>query len=129
MSEHIFLVDGSTIYTLHTEKIDLHALGQFEKVVRASHVEYDNDRQGWTVVFPDGSFLAGTPSYTYRKAGPVPRSWWAGDPMAVFPTRTQALAAEEAWIQEHLTDLGCDGSACPLPDLKHGEGRHAPPSN
>lgn len=48
-------------------------------VERAGNVEYDNERQGWTVVFPDGRALH-----------------------TVFLTRAPALKAEEADVLGRL---------------------------
>ena len=45
-STHAFLVSGKCILTLHTDAINLHALGPLE-VERASDVEFDNETQLW----------------------------------------------------------------------------------
>jgi len=46
------------IKCLYTELLDLSDLGEMT-VRRASLVEWDDDRRGWTVAMPNGSFLAG----------------------------------------------------------------------
>ena len=72
------LIDAAgTVRCLYTEVIALAALGRLE-VRRAATVEFDNDRQGWTVTFPDGRHLEG------------------------FATRTAALHAEQAVLTRSL---------------------------
>ncbi|MDZ4685550.1 MAG: hypothetical protein SH850_10845 [Planctomycetaceae bacterium] len=66
--------DGS-ITTLYTELLDLTALGALN-IVRASHVE-PNDQGQWCAHLIDGPTL-----------GP-------------FPRRSDALAAEVAWLTAH----------------------------
>jgi len=62
--------------TLYTEDIDLRKIiGPTLNIERASNVEYDNDLQGWTVQFVNGSFLG------------------------IFPTREAALKAEVECLQ------------------------------
>jgi hypothetical protein len=108
--EHVFVVDGDQVVTLYTEAIDLTQLGTYERVVRASHVEYDNQRHGWTVTFPDGSALVRTLLGELIRVGAVAveRVY----PLAVFPSRQAALDAEVAEIQAHLGDA----QACPIPE-------------
>jgi hypothetical protein len=69
--------DGSCL-GLYSEVIDLTSLGPL-RVQRASHVEWDQALQGWTVIFETGEVLP-----------------------LVYPTRQSALDAEVAHIQQHF---------------------------
>ncbi len=76
------LIDSTgDITTLYTEVLDLAALGAVN-IERASHVEPDADGRWWDQII-DGPTL-----------GP-------------FPRRSDALAAEVAWLREHR--LGMKG--------------------
>ncbi len=56
--EAVLLIDAAgAVRGLYTELIPLAPLGRLQ-VRRASTVEFDNGRQGWTVTFPDGGRLA-----------------------------------------------------------------------
>lgn len=57
MSHKIVIRQGQ-LSTLYTDKLPLHQLGRLE-VTRASNVEYDNVRGGWTVELADGTMLDG----------------------------------------------------------------------
>ena len=68
---------------IYSEDIDLHTLGN-PVIRRASHVEPTDDGQ-WTA-----------------DLSPV-----GGPTLTAFPTRSQALAAELRWLEEHwLTPTG-----------------------
>jgi hypothetical protein len=95
--DHVISIalDG-TVRTLYTDKIDLRDFGTLD-VQRASSVEWDNERNGWTVQFPDGYYLA----------RPF-RGWCCGvhallgrEP-EVFETREEALKAEVDYLQARL---------------------------
>ena len=62
---------------LYGEEIDLTALGELS-IRRASHVEPDANGQWWADL------------------GPV-----AGPRLGPFPKRSEALAAERVWLEEH----------------------------
>ncbi len=72
----VILPDGS-VRCLYDEAIDLSALGQ-SAITRASHVEPD----------PQGGWLA--------DLSPV-----SGPLLGPFPHRSDALAAERAWLEAH----------------------------
>lgn len=95
MTEHTFVLRGDTIRTLYADDLDLDALGALH-VERASHVEYDDARQGWIVLQPDGK----TPMII--EAGHTCRVDLCQCPPRVFSTRAQALAAEVAYVTEHV---------------------------
>jgi hypothetical protein len=68
---------GGTVHCVYAEAIDLSALGT-PSIRRASHVEPDEQGQWWADLSPvDGPRL-----------GP-------------FPSRSLALHAERAWLDEH----------------------------
>ena len=74
---------GGTVRCIYSEAIDLHSLGS-PHIRRASHVEPTTDGQ-WTA-----------------DLSPVD-----GPTLTAFPTRSQALAAELRWLEEHwLTPAG-----------------------
>jgi hypothetical protein len=77
--KHVIVVKrGGLIRTLYTEKVNLHALGILQ-VERASNVEYDNEKQGWTVTLANGVEI------------PV-----------VFKSRALALESEVNYLQARL---------------------------
>lgn len=79
MKDHVFMVDASgDLDGLYTDIVDLRSLGTLN-VERASHVEFDNEHQGWTVSFSDGQSLC-----------------------RVFTSRDEALAAEVVYLQSRL---------------------------
>ena len=67
-----------TTQCLYTEEIDLYSLGRVSGR-RASHVEMTDGGQHTADMSPSG--------------GPV---------LGPFPLRSQALAAEVAWLEQHL---------------------------
>jgi hypothetical protein len=69
--------DGSCL-GLYSEVIDLTSLGPLS-IQRVSHVEWDQGRQGWTVIFGMGEVLP-----------------------HVYPSRQAALDAEVAYIRQHF---------------------------
>ena len=73
--------------SLYAETIDLHRLGEMN-IARASHVEPDDQGNWWADLAP----VAGP------KLGP-------------FTLRSQALAAEQDWLNDHLASL----AAAPRP--------------
>jgi hypothetical protein len=80
--------DGVVRYIHSDEAVRLLAGALGRPVInRASHVEYDNDRGGWTA---DMSPL-GSPAIL----GP-------------YSTREEALAREHTWLTEHMPALLCE---------------------
>jgi hypothetical protein len=73
----LFIERGGLVRCVYGEAIDLHALGQ-PAISRASHVEPDHFG-GWTVNL-------------WPLAGPV---------LGPFAQRSEALAAEAAWLGDH----------------------------
>ncbi len=101
MDDAILLIDASgDVQCLYTELIPLGPLGRLQ-IRRASTVEFDNTRQGWTVTFPDGRHLEG------------------------FATRAAALEAERGVLNRSLLDIpwGTPRSRRPGPALRRA-GRH-----
>ena len=49
--------ENGDIVTLYTDEIDLYELGVIGEVRRASHVEFDEARQEWMVLTPDGDVV------------------------------------------------------------------------
>ena len=74
---HLVITPGGLIRCLYSEAIDLAALGR-PAIARASYVEPGNDGQ-W-----------------YADLSPV-----AGPRIGPFPLRSQALVAEQAWLETH----------------------------
>lgn len=81
--------DGS-ISMLYTDALPLHEIGMVS-VRRASEVEYDPDRKGWTVKFVSGGWLG----MGDELAADVAKS-------AVFRQRGEALAAEVRYLEARL---------------------------
>ena len=85
MREVVLTIEpGGTVRCLYDEAIDLTVLGTLT-ITRASHVEPD----------PQGRWLA--------DLGPV-----AGPVLGPFELRSQALAAERAWLEHHLLGRGAE---------------------
>ena len=72
---HLVIAPNGTVRCVYAEEIELHALGQLT-VSRGSHVEPD----------PQGHWLADMSPCAGPKLGP-------------FQHRSQALAAEHAWLE------------------------------
>jgi hypothetical protein len=81
---------GGQVRCLYDEAIDLAVLGPL-KIVRASHVEPDEDGRWWADLAPVNG----------PKLGP-------------FGQRSHALEAERVWLQDHLDALN-RFSDCTLP--------------
>ena len=95
MKEHLVVIgpDGS-VRTLYTDMIDLRELGALD-VQRASNVEWcDDERGGWTVQFPDGSYLCNL-GHGFVKSERGNWRW-------LFASRDEALAAEVAYLNSRL---------------------------
>lgn len=86
----IKILPNGHIEMLYTDAIPLREIGQVS-VRRASEVEYDHARGGWTVKFTSGGWLGADG----RLAATLP----AG---AVFRTRAAALAAEVYYLEARL---------------------------
>jgi hypothetical protein len=72
------LIDpGGTVHCVYAEAIDLAALGT-ASIRRASHVEPDEQGQWWADLSPVG-----------------------GPRLGPFPSRSPALDAEHAWLEEY----------------------------
>jgi hypothetical protein len=81
----ILVIDPQgTINCLYDEAIDLHVLGQ-PTITRASHVEPDAEGRWWADLAPV-----------------------RGSRLGPFGKRTEALAAERAWLERWLVDGGPD---------------------
>lgn len=100
MARHVLRLSGRRVTTIFSDKLDLRALGS-PKVARASEVEYDNDRGGWTVKFADGQFI--------MDEGETPK---------VFTTRQAALDAEVAELERRLL-------SAQTPEVVRQEGKDA----
>jgi len=46
----ILIDEDGDLHTLYNEAVDLREIGRIENVHRASHIRFDEDNQGWTVV-------------------------------------------------------------------------------
>ena len=55
---HTIIIRKGKLRAIYTDKLPFHNLGVLT-VVRASNVEWDNARQGWTVELADGTKLPG----------------------------------------------------------------------
>ena len=71
------IAPNGDVTTLYTEAVDLCALG-FLEVSRASTIEWDSTKQGWTITLRDGTVIPHT-----------------------FEQRVDALKFEVAYIQAH----------------------------
>lgn len=83
------LPDGS-LDMLYTDAIPLRKIGEVF-VRRASEVEYDHDRGGWTVAFVSGGWLGSDDQLTQDASA-----------SAVFSARSAALAAEVRYLEARL---------------------------
>lgn len=83
---------GGTVRCLYGEQLDLHQLGDI-RIQRGSHVEPT----------PDGHWTA--------DLSPV-----GGPLLGPFPTRSEALDAEQRWLEEHWLPVPDDSREV----LKHG---------
>ncbi len=82
------VIDGrGQVRCLYDERVDLTVLGQLS-ITRASHVEPDAEGRWWADLKPVG-----------------------GPRLGPFAQRSQALAAEHAWLEQHW--LGATPSASP----------------
>lgn len=106
----VFRLAGRRVTTIYTDTIDLRALGS-PKVARASEVEYDNDRGGWTVKFADGSYLCHSQIGTCGSTKP--------EHARIFANRQEALDAEVIEINRRLRGLGT------IPEVIHHAGKDA----
>jgi hypothetical protein len=75
-------IDG-TVCFIYDERLDLACLGPLQ-IRRASHVEPDEDGRWWSDLSP--------------AAGPV---------LGPFERRSDALAAEAAWLESHVLTQLC----------------------
>jgi len=77
---HLIVVKpGGVIRTLYTDRLPLNRMFPGQETTRASNVEWDPARQGWTVELADGTRLDGC-----------------------WPIRAAALAAEEEAVNARL---------------------------
>ncbi|HEX4150505.1 MAG TPA: hypothetical protein VHY20_16015 [Pirellulales bacterium] len=74
----LLILPGGNIHCLYHEALDLAALGQLH-IRRASHVEPDDAGNWWADLTPV-----------------------AGPHLGPFLLRSQALAAEQRWLEQHL---------------------------
>lgn len=82
------IASNGDVTTLHTDLIDLRALGSLH-VSRASTIEWDAVQQGWMITLRDGTVIPHT-----------------------FEQRIDALAYEVAYIQEHWEEF-VEAASCP----------------
>ncbi len=83
----ILLLDPhGQVLCVYGEAIDLTALGTMS-IRRASQVEPDSEGQWWADLAPQG-----------------------GPRLGPFPRRSQALAAEAVWLEQHLFQVGPEQS-------------------
>jgi hypothetical protein len=81
--ELIFRIDlGGEVTSLWNDTINLLDLGE-ASVRRASHVEFDNERQGWVIFTPEWTEIS-------------------GQPRGGFKVRGEALRFEEEWANEKV---------------------------
>ena len=112
MKQHVLTFDkDGTVRALYADELRLQEFGAM-KVERASNVEFDNGRGGWTVEFTDGTMLCAVslarPVATYHAchppteppspACPSPRNCY----VVTFPTRGEALSAEVEYLQTQV---------------------------
>ncbi len=76
----LIIAPGGAVRCIYSEEIDLTTLGS-PAITRASHVEPDQQGRWWADLSPVG--------------GPVLRD---------FATRSEALAAEQAWLETNWLD-------------------------
>lgn len=95
MKHVIKITNGGAARAIYSDVIasGLRRLGTLN-VERASHVEFDESLQGWTVQLADGEFLAGVDGDRQWVTSRIAR--------VTFKTRDAALAAEVAYVQAHL---------------------------
>ena len=85
----IKILPNGDIEMLYTDAIPLHEIGEVS-VRRASEVEYDHARGGWTVQFVSGGWLGADGGLADAAAS------------AVFRSRRDALAAEVRYLEARL---------------------------
>jgi len=73
----LVITPGGAIRCIYGEEIELAALGS-PTITRASHVEPDQQGRWWADLSPVG-----------------------GDVLGSFSNRSEALAAEQAWLEAH----------------------------
>ena len=73
----LVIESGGAVRCIYCETIDLAALGS-PAISRASHVEPDQQGRWWADMWPVG-----------------------GDVLGPFGTRSEALIAEQAWLETH----------------------------
>ena len=78
MGELILRIQGDQVQGIYDERLDLRSLGQVS-IRRASNVEPDEEGQWWADLSVSGGGVLGP-----------------------FPKRSQALAAEVAWLEANL---------------------------
>jgi len=71
--------NNGTIQLIYTEDIDILSLGKVKSITRASHLDANGDNQWEADMLPSG--------------GPV---------LGPFPRRSEALRAEEEWINNNI---------------------------
>lgn len=88
-------VTADEVTFLYDDRIPLAPFGNAE-VTRASNVEYEHGKQGWTVQLADGMYLASTPvpGETYITGNINLAKVWS--------RREDALTAEVEWLNARL---------------------------
>ena len=106
MSIPIVVRSSGEVQFLYTEELDLSTLGPVAKQKRASHIELTCDLSDEALISLARLPIDETPANT----------WWAdltpsgGPVLGPFEKRSQALAAEAVWIQEHILKGNPHGS-------------------
>jgi hypothetical protein len=77
---------GGEVRCVYAEAIDLHVLGH-PHITRASHVEPDEQGRWWADLAPAG-----------------------GPRLGPFRLRTQALDAEQQWLNQHWLTASCSAA-------------------
>lgn len=100
-NDHVIKIDADgNVHCLYSDALPLREMGSLT-VERASNVEFDQERDGWVVIFPprdpedEETYLRQELNGKWVR---IPYFMFA----EVFKSREQALAAEVNFLQSHL---------------------------